>query len=251
MKITSTNGDNKINYNLKTLGLLNTIRRISFFLFISIVFCQSVSASAQIITQPVGDVSTTIKKYVYTYNINGTSKKDIRYIIIKSSAGDVKSCFDACDVCFAANKGYSQNGSLLRCNNCGNSFNIDELGSQGKGGCWPGHLIHYLNANNVEFNVIDIESGAYLFPLLAIGDSQISDQLITIDNNNNKELRVTLYNSNLKNIELFALDGTLCKTLSVTTNTFNIDISELPSGVYFILSELDGNAIVKKFSILR
>jgi uncharacterized membrane protein len=76
----------------------------------------------------------------------------------------VRTAFDACEVCYNANKGYSQVGSDMICNNCGLSFKIDGLGTSNKGsGCWPAYLPNEVKGDNVVIKKSDLEAGAYLF----------------------------------------------------------------------------------------
>ena len=42
----------------------------------------------------------------------------IRYFVMKSSDGVIRSAFDACDSCWPAGKGYRQEGDEVVCQNC-------------------------------------------------------------------------------------------------------------------------------------
>ena len=52
----------------------------------------------------------------YTYMHAG---QPIEFFVLKSKDGVVRAAFNACDVCFASKKGYTQDGDYMICNNCG------------------------------------------------------------------------------------------------------------------------------------
>lgn len=108
---------------------------------------------------PVSDVTQTARHY--EYDANGVK---VRYFAVKGSDGEVRTAFDACEVCYRSNKGYTQVGNDMRCNNCGLSFNIDALGTKNQGkGCWPGYLPHKIVGDNVVIMKSYLEAGSYMF----------------------------------------------------------------------------------------
>ncbi len=107
----------------------------------------------------LSDVTETVKHY--QFDANGVM---VKYFAVKGSDGAVRTAFDACEVCYRAKKGYAQVGTDVRCNNCGLSFNIDELGTANRGtGCWPAYLPNEVIGDEVLIKKSDLESGAYLF----------------------------------------------------------------------------------------
>jgi uncharacterized membrane protein len=109
---------------------------------------------------PLNEISETAK--FYTFESNGVQ---IKYFVVKGSDGSIKTAFDACDVCYAKKKGYTQEGNLMKCNNCGKTFAIDSLGKEnitGKG-CWPGYLPNTTSGDSIVLKVSDIESGKFRF----------------------------------------------------------------------------------------
>ncbi len=107
----------------------------------------------------VSDVSETAGHY--EYDSNGVR---VKYIAVKGSDGQVRTAFDACEVCYRAKKGYSQQGNDLVCNNCGLKFRIDELGTKNKGqGCWPAYLPHEVKDDKVYIKKADLDAGSYMF----------------------------------------------------------------------------------------
>lgn len=68
--------------------------------------------------------------------VDGT---EMEVIAGKDSAGTIRTAFNTCQVCYDSGKGYyEQEGDKLVCQNCGNSFTIDQVG-ENSGGCnpWP------------------------------------------------------------------------------------------------------------------
>ena len=83
---------------------------------------------------PIADLSQTAS--FYKADIDGT---EIELVVLKDSKGNLRTAFNACQVCYSSGKGYYvQDGNYLVCQNCGNSFTIDQVGIA-SGGCnpWP------------------------------------------------------------------------------------------------------------------
>lgn len=83
---------------------------------------------------PIADLSQTAS--FYKADIDGT---EIELVALKDSKGNLRTAFNACQVCYSSGKGYYvQDGNYLLCQNCGNSFTIDQVGIA-SGGCnpWP------------------------------------------------------------------------------------------------------------------
>jgi hypothetical protein len=72
----------------------------------------------------------------YTYMHEGAP---IEFFVLKSQDGVVRAAFNACDVCYGAKKGYTQDGDVMICNNCGRRFPADQINVV-HGGCNPSPL---------------------------------------------------------------------------------------------------------------
>jgi len=86
----------------------------------------------------------------------------IRYFVLKSSDGIIRAAFDACDVCWRANKGYYQDGDDMVCRNCGRRFasvRINEV----QGGCNPAPLIRAMDGDQVVIRKADLVQGIGFF----------------------------------------------------------------------------------------
>lgn len=108
----------------------------------------------------LSDISQNAKWY--EYDSNGVT---IRFFAVKASDGSIKTGFDACDVCYGSKKGYSQDGSYMVCNNCGNRYPISGLGTENKRprGCWPGYLQSTVNGETLVIKGADLENGRLMF----------------------------------------------------------------------------------------
>lgn len=88
----------------------------------------------------------------------------IRYFIVKSSDGVIRAAFDACDVCFAEGKGYTQKGDFMVCNNCGRKFQSARI-NEVSGGCNPVPLTRTVRDGKLILRTEDIEKGKKYFDL--------------------------------------------------------------------------------------
>jgi uncharacterized membrane protein len=92
----------------------------------------------------------------------------IKYFILQSSDGVIRAAFDACDVCWAEGKGYSQKGDFMICNNCKQRFASARI-NEVKGGCNPHPLNRQVVDGNVVIKIPDILEGARFFQLAKKG----------------------------------------------------------------------------------
>lgn len=83
---------------------------------------------------PIADLSQTAS--FYKADLDGT---EVELVALKDSKENLRTAFNACQVCYSSGRGYyRQEGEYLVCQNCGNSFTIDQVGIA-SGGCnpWP------------------------------------------------------------------------------------------------------------------
>ncbi|MEW6486649.1 MAG: DUF2318 domain-containing protein [Thermodesulfobacteriota bacterium] len=86
----------------------------------------------------------------------------LRYFVLKSSDGVIRSAFDACDACWRAGKGYRQDGDEMVCQNCRMRFPSVKV-MEVKGGCNPAPLPNQVRDGKVVIQVGDILSGRGYF----------------------------------------------------------------------------------------
>lgn len=70
----------------------------------------------------------------YPIEVDGT---EMEVIAVKDEEGNVRTAFNTCQICYDSGNGYyKQEGDKLVCQNCGNSFTMDQVGETA-GGCNP------------------------------------------------------------------------------------------------------------------
>ena len=99
------------------------------------------------------------KAHYYSVKLDG---KNIRFFVLTSNDGIVRAAFDACDVCYSAKKGYSQEGDYMVCNNCGQKFHESKINVV-KGGCNPAPLNRKTSDGNVIIAADDFREGIKFF----------------------------------------------------------------------------------------
>ena len=81
--------------------------------------------------------------------------RPLYYFALKSRDGAYRAALDACDVCFQSNRGYRQEGDLMVCNNCGQTFPSNRIGEV-KGGCNPHPLARRIEGQYLVIGKADI-----------------------------------------------------------------------------------------------
>ena len=108
---------------------------------------------------PLSELSTTAVFYTWD-----APTATISFFAVLDDAGGVHVAFDACDVCYGAKLGYSQDGNQMVCNNCGNKFLITGIGTTNRGGgCWPGYLPITTDDHAVYIQHADLAGGSWYF----------------------------------------------------------------------------------------
>jgi uncharacterized membrane protein len=97
------------------------------------------------------------RHYVYA-----SAKAEIPFFVVQSPDGVARAAFDACDVCFPARKGYSQDGGFMVCNNCGQRFHVSRV-NEVKGGCNPAPLERRVDGGELVIRTADLDAGAAYF----------------------------------------------------------------------------------------
>ena len=120
----------------------------------------STSRSGEALTISLSELSSKAK--FYTLNDDGIA---IRYFAVLGSDGKPRTGFDACDVCYRSQKGYRQEENYMICNNCGNKYQINGLGTKNTkgGGCWPGYLPSNVESGSLLIKNSDIIRESWRF----------------------------------------------------------------------------------------
>lgn len=119
---------------------------------------KAVQAENGVVTIPLSGVSDG-KAHYYTYRHGG---KDIKFFVMQSRDGTMRAAFDACDVCYHAEKGYSQDDDFMICKNCGMRFHSSKINVV-SGGCNPAPLKRSTDKDNLFIAVEDIIPGGRFF----------------------------------------------------------------------------------------
>ena len=87
----------------------------------------------------------------------------VYFFAMRSSDGVYRAAYDACDVCFRANRGYRQEGDLMVCNKCGQAFPSVKV-NEAKGGCNPAPLARMVDGQSLVIRKGDLAAGKDYFP---------------------------------------------------------------------------------------
>ncbi len=104
----------------------------------------------------------TFDDYAAHYYTYMHDNHPIEFLVLKSEDSVVRAAFNACDVCYRSLKGYSQDGQVMVCNNCGSQFPSNQINIV-RGGCNPSPLERSVEDEYLVINVDDIILGADYF----------------------------------------------------------------------------------------
>lgn len=104
----------------------------------------------------------TFDDYAAHYYTFLQDDQSIEFFVLKSTDGTVRSAFNACDVCYGSLKGYRQEGQVMICNNCGNTFPADQINIV-RGGCNPSPLNRVVKDAYLVIDAADIALGLSYF----------------------------------------------------------------------------------------
>ncbi len=119
---------------------------------------QADTTNPNIIKIPASEVTTTAK--FYTFISDGVT---VKYFAVRDGNGNVVVATNACDVCYSQKKGYVQQGTNMKCNNCGNQYAIANIEGASGGGCWPSHLANAVVNNYLEIQKSALDGKRYMF----------------------------------------------------------------------------------------
>lgn len=91
----------------------------------------AVAKDSDVVIQ-VKDITETVT--FYPAEIDGTK---LEVMAVKAPDGTIRTAFNTCQVCYSSGRGYyEQEGDKLICQNCGNSFGMEDV-EVTRGGCNP------------------------------------------------------------------------------------------------------------------
>jgi uncharacterized membrane protein len=110
------------------------------------------------VTVPVAELADGTARF-YSADVAGTT---VEYFVVQDAGGEVRTAFNACDVCYPAKKGYTQDGDVMVCNNCGRRFSTDSIGAE-VGGCNPSPLEAKVRGGEVVITADALAAGTRYF----------------------------------------------------------------------------------------
>ena len=114
---------------------------------------------ADFLSIPVGDINS--KANFFSYNSSGVT---IRFFLVSGAGRNIHLAADACDSCFENKEGFRQTGDQMKCNNCGQSFEIDRINATNPTGkCWPSNIPFAIDGGNVIISIDDINEKRFMF----------------------------------------------------------------------------------------
>jgi uncharacterized membrane protein len=122
------------------------------------VAASPVAAGGADVAIPLADLADGQARF-YTYDAGGV---EVRYFVMQSKDGEYRAAFDACDVCYAARKGYSQQGGVMVCNNCGQQFDSTQINDV-RGGCNPSPIERSVDGRDLVLETADLRAGVKYF----------------------------------------------------------------------------------------
>lgn len=158
-------GSNSKSGRMLALAVLVVMGAFAFY----VIFSGNGNQPAPILSQPAAGAGEDVRiplsqisgqAKFYEYPLPDNSK--ISFFVLKSPDGVYRAAFDACVVCYHAKKGYRQEGDMMVCNNCGQSFQANRI-NQARGGCNPAPLERTVDGDSLLIRASDIQQGATLF----------------------------------------------------------------------------------------
>jgi len=119
------------------------------------------SATGDEVKTPASELQTEVARF---YDYIASDGLKMRYFLVKTKDGVVRSALDACDSCWPAGKGYRQDGDVMVCNNCRMRFALEKIGEV-KGGCNPSPIANRVAEGQVSVKRSDLEAGRKFFDL--------------------------------------------------------------------------------------
>lgn len=96
------------------------------------------------------------------FNYASAGGRQVRFFVMKSADGVVRAALDSCDVCYRERKGYRQDGDVMICNNCEQSFPSNQINVL-QGGCNPAPLERQVVDGKVIVRAASLEQGTFYF----------------------------------------------------------------------------------------
>ena len=115
---------------------------------------------------PGGDVRLPAKQFqdgqAHFYRYITTNGREIRFFVIQSPDGVIRTAFDSCELCYRERRGYQQAGNAMVCNSCRRTFPLSGI-NMVKGDCNPSPVERAVEGDQVLLKASNLELGAAYF----------------------------------------------------------------------------------------
>ena len=127
------------------------------------------AGNQEVVTEIAGagaDVSVPVATFsdgaARFYRYTTASGREVRFFVMRSADGVVRAAFDACDTCFRDRRGYHQEGDVMVCNKCRQTFRSVDINVL-QGGCNPAPLERSIVGDQVLLQAASLERGTTYF----------------------------------------------------------------------------------------
>lgn len=214
---------------------------ITIKLLVNSVMAQEFVAKDGKIFIPVEDITTTVSYYTFD---------DVKIFVVKNSSGGIVTHKDACQACGPV--GFVQNGTAMKCNGCGLQYEIDDLGVDKAGSCWP-----YYVSNRTEDNslVLDqMELGVDLKPTPVFSAKYNNNNYMSVINVAGLSSVVYVSKADSYNLSVYSVSGKLISEVRKTfgqAGQYSVETfkNKLAKGEYFITLESSDQIVAKKIIV--
>lgn len=227
--------------------------RLLMLVLVFTLFGMNTTTKGQVVTHPLSGVSTTAQWYSFYYQRNQTTGVDVDYFIVEAPNATIKTCIDACDVCWNQYKGFTQLGNFMRCTNCGNTYPTNDVGTIGQGGCWPAYLAHTTDANDVIINESGLIAKEWMFegyPQQAAGISGANSLPSGyVLRSQEGQMVISMPLNTERTINMVGINGQTVYTVTSFSNEVVINTGNMAQGIYILSVEEEGKRYTKQVRV--
>ena len=233
----------------------NIFKKRILTILVCCLLVPSLVVNGQDVKHSLAGITTTMNHYSYIHRINDSTGIEVKYFIVEAPNGTIKTCFDACDICYQYHLGYIQLGTFTRCVYCGNTYPTNDVGtSLGSGVCWPAYLPHTLEPDSLVLTVTDLTTKLYYFEevwmpsLTGIKEENSMDfpaSFNVIHQLNQMTLNMTTKEQRM--IYITGINGQVFYSRHTSVDKLSIHTENLSSGIYLLLIMEGDKLYAKKF----
>ena len=111
----------------------------------------------EVVRIPVASISDDKAHY---FRVKTDDGKFLEFFTVRSADGVIRVAVDACDVCYKAGRGYTKEGNVMVCENCGMRFPLSRINVV-KGGCNPAPLTRKVEGEYLMLTMEEIKQNLW------------------------------------------------------------------------------------------